>query len=81
MEIKGSSAVGCSVYAYVSAFSRCCGMAGDLSTKVKGIANCTKAQVPAQLPERVSSKCPLQYHQTAALPTKSVDWFLKLLKN
>jgi hypothetical protein len=54
---------------------------GDLNVKMKGIANCTKAQVPAQLPGRVSSKSLLQYHQTSALPTKSVDWFVKLLKD
>jgi hypothetical protein len=55
--------------------------AGDLNAKVKGIDNCTKAQVPAQSPGRVSSKSPLQYYQTLALPTESVDWFVKLLKD
>jgi hypothetical protein len=55
--------------------------AGDLNARMKGIANCTKAQVPAQLPRRVSNKSPPQYYQTSALPTKSVDWFLKLLKD
>jgi hypothetical protein len=36
--------------------------AGDLNARVKGITNCTKAQVPVLLLERVSSKgCP-QYH-------------------
>jgi hypothetical protein len=53
--------------------------ARDLNARVKGIANCTKAQVPARLPERVSS--PLQYHQTSALPTESMDWFVRMLKN
>jgi hypothetical protein len=33
--------------------------AGDPNARVKGIANCTRAQVPAQLPGRVSSKSPL----------------------
>jgi hypothetical protein len=56
-------------------------LAGDLNAKVKGIANCTKAQVPAQLLGRVSSKGPLQYHKTWALPTESVDWFVRLLKD
>jgi hypothetical protein len=55
--------------------------AGDLNTRMKGTANCTKAQVPAQLLGRVSSKGPLQYHQTSALPTESVDWFVRLLKD
>jgi hypothetical protein len=55
--------------------------AGDLDARVKGIANCTKAQVPAHLPGRDSSKGPLQYHQTSALPTESVDWFVRLLKD
>jgi hypothetical protein len=30
--------------------------AGDLNARMKGIANCTKAQVPAQLPVKFSSK-------------------------
>jgi hypothetical protein len=55
--------------------------AGDLNAGMKGIANCTKAQVPAQLPGRVPSKGPLQYYQTSALPTESVDWFVRLLKD
>jgi hypothetical protein len=57
--------------------------AGDLNARVKGIAICTKAQVPAQLPGRVSSKGPLQYYQTSSstLPIKNVDWFVKLLKD
>jgi hypothetical protein len=55
--------------------------AGDLNAGMKGIDNCTKAQVAAQLPGRVSSKVPLLYHQTSALPTKSVDWFVRLLKD
>jgi hypothetical protein len=55
--------------------------AGDLNAGVKGNANCSKAQVPLQLPGRVSSKGPLQYHQTSALPIESVDWFVKLLKD
>jgi hypothetical protein len=55
--------------------------AGDLNARMKGIANCTKAQVPAQLPGRVSSKSPPQYHQTLALPTERVNWFVKLLKD
>jgi hypothetical protein len=54
---------------------------GDLSASMKGTASSTKVQVPAQLPGRVSSKSPLQYYQTLALPTKSMDWFLKLLKD
>jgi hypothetical protein len=37
--------------------------AGDLNARVKGINNCTKAQVAAQLPERVSSTGPLQYQE------------------
>jgi hypothetical protein len=49
--------------------------------KVKEIANCTKVQVLAQLLGRVSSKGPPQYHQTSALSTKSVDWYVKLLKD
>jgi hypothetical protein len=53
---------------------------GDLNARVKGIANFTKAQVPAQLLGRVSSKDPLQYHQTSALPTESVELFMRLLK-
>jgi hypothetical protein len=48
---------------------------------VKGIANYTKAQVPEQSPGRVSSKSLLHYRQTSALPTESVDWFVKLLKD
>jgi hypothetical protein len=55
--------------------------AEDLNARVKGIANFSKAQVPAQLPGRVSNKSPLQYCQTLVLPTKSVDWFVKLLKD
>jgi hypothetical protein len=55
--------------------------AGDLNSRVKGIDNCTKAQASAQVPGRVSSKGPPQYYQTSALPTKSVDWFVKLLKD
>jgi hypothetical protein len=55
--------------------------AGDLNAGMKGIDNCTKAQVAAQLPGRVSSKVPLLYHQTSALPTKSVDWFVRLSKD
>jgi hypothetical protein len=54
--------------------------AGDLNARVKGIANCTKAQVPAQL-LGISNKGPLQYQQTLALPTESVDWFVKLSKD
>jgi hypothetical protein len=54
---------------------------GDLNASVKGIANCTKAQVPAQLLGRVSNKGPPQYHQTLALPIESVDWFVRLLKD
>jgi hypothetical protein len=54
--------------------------AGDLNASMKGIANCTKAQMPAQLPGRVSSKRHPQYYQTSVLPTESVDWFVKLLK-
>jgi hypothetical protein len=55
--------------------------AGDLNARVKGIASFSKAQVPAQLPGRVSSKGPLQYHQKSALPTESVDRFVRLLKD
>jgi hypothetical protein len=54
---------------------------GVLNARVKGTANCTKAQVPAQLCERVSSKGPPQNHQTSALSTESMDWFVKLLKD
>jgi hypothetical protein len=78
MGIKGASAGGYSVY--VSPFSRC-GMGCGQNARMKGIANCTKAQVTAQLPGRVSSKGPPQYHQTLVLPTKSVDWFMRLLKD
>jgi hypothetical protein len=45
--------------------------AGDINTRVKEIASCTKVQVPAQLHGRVSRKGPLPYHQTSALPTES----------
>jgi hypothetical protein len=38
--------------------------------RVKGIANWTKVQVPLHLTRRVSSKGPLQYHQTSALVTE-----------
>jgi hypothetical protein len=73
--------VGCSVGVYVPPFSRCCGMGWGINARGKGIASCTKAQVPPQLPGRVSSKGPPQNHQTSALPTKSVDWFVRLLKD
>jgi hypothetical protein len=53
--------------------------AGDLNAKIKGTAKCTKAQVPAQLPGRISSKGSLQYHQTSVLSTESGDWFVRLL--
>jgi hypothetical protein len=46
---------------------------GDLNAGMKGIANCTKAQVSAQLLGRTSSKGPQQYHQTLALSTESVE--------
>jgi hypothetical protein len=75
MGIKGASAAGCSIYVYVSV-----AWAGDLNSRAKGIANCTKEQVPAQLLGRVSSKGPPQYHQTSALPSYSVGWFVRLLK-
>jgi hypothetical protein len=55
--------------------------AGDLNVRVKGIANCLKAQVPSQLLRRVSSKGPPQYHQTSAVSTESVNWFVRLLKD
>jgi hypothetical protein len=55
--------------------------AGDPNARVKGIANCTWAQVPVQSPGRVSSKGPPQYYQTLALPIESVDWFVRLLKD
>jgi hypothetical protein len=54
---------------------------GDLNARVKGIANCTKAQVPARLPGRVLRKGPPQYRQTSVLPTESVDCFVRLLKD
>jgi hypothetical protein len=54
---------------------------GDLNARMKGIVNCTKAQVAAHLPGRVSRKGPPQNHQTSALPTASVDWFVRLLKD
>jgi hypothetical protein len=38
--------------------------AGDLSARVKGIVNCIKVQVPAQLPGTFSSKISLQFQQT-----------------
>jgi hypothetical protein len=50
MGIRGTSVVGCSVYVYVSPFSRRVALAGDLNARMKGIANCTKAQVLSQLP-------------------------------
>jgi hypothetical protein len=55
--------------------------AGDPNARMKGFANCTKAQVPAQLLGRVSSKGLPQYHQILALPIESVDWFVRLLKD
>jgi hypothetical protein len=54
--------------------------ARDLNARAKRIANCTKAQVPAQLLGRVSSKGPPPYPQTSALPTEGVYWFVRLLK-
>jgi hypothetical protein len=71
---------GCSIYAYVPPFPRCWAWAGDLNARLKGIANCTKAQVSDQLLGRVWSKGPLQFHQTL-LSTESVDWFVRLLKD
>jgi hypothetical protein len=44
--------------------------AGDLNDRVKGIANCTKAEVPAQLPGRVSSKGPPQYARHQLCPVR-----------
>jgi hypothetical protein len=40
---------------------------GFENDRVKGIANCTKVQVPLYLTRRVSSKDSSQYHQTSAL--------------
>jgi hypothetical protein len=47
---------------------------GYWNSRVKGIANWTKVQVPLHLTRRVSNKGPPQYHQMFAWATVRVDW-------
>jgi hypothetical protein len=78
MGIKGASVVGCNINVYVYVlFLDVVVWSGDLNARQR---DC-QLQVPAQLPGRVSRKGPPPYQQTSALPTKSVHWFVKLLKD